>query len=78
MAESPEFRAQQDEQVARVERALAGLPYEQREVMALRVYGNMRFREIARELKVSINTVQGRYRYAMEKLHMLLDDKVQQ
>jgi DNA-directed RNA polymerase specialized sigma24 family protein len=28
----------------------------------------MRFREIARELQVSINTVQGRYRYAMQKL----------
>jgi len=74
MAESPELRAQQDEQVAQVERALAALPYEQREVLSLRMYGDMRFREIARELQVSINTVQGRYRYAMQKLHTILDD----
>ena len=77
-AESPDVRVQLDEQVVRVERALAELPYEQREVLALRVYGDMRFREIARELQVSINTVQGRYRYAMQKLRGLLDDEVSQ
>jgi len=77
-AESPEVRVQVDEQVATVERALVGLPYEQREVLALRIYGDMRFREIARELRVSINTVQGRYRYAMQKLRNLLDDGVSQ
>jgi len=38
----------------------------------------MRFKEIARELQVSINTVQGRYRYAMQKLRYLLDDEVSQ
>ena len=45
---------------------------------SISMYGDMRFREIARELQVSINTVQGRYRYAMQRLHTLLDDKVQQ
>ena len=77
-AESPEAKAQLNEQVAKVERALAELPYEQREVLALRMYGDLRFREIARELQVSINTVQGRYRYAMQKLRDLLDDEVNQ
>jgi RNA polymerase sigma-70 factor (ECF subfamily) len=48
--------------------ALAGIPAEQREVVVLRVYGQLRFREIAEVLEVSINTVQSRHRYALAAL----------
>jgi RNA polymerase sigma-70 factor (ECF subfamily) len=51
---------------------LAMLPYEQREVIVLHLHQEMRFREIADALGLSINTVQSRYRYAIEKLQALL------
>lgn len=56
--------------------ALAGLPYEQREVVVLHLQGQMKFREIAKSQNVSINTVQSRYRYGLEKLRSLLDGEV--
>ncbi|MBN1506343.1 MAG: hypothetical protein JW955_05830 [Sedimentisphaerales bacterium] len=51
------------------------LPYEQREVLLLRSHSGMRFAAIASVQGVSINTVQGRYRYAAEKLRSLLDSE---
>jgi RNA polymerase sigma-70 factor (ECF subfamily) len=60
------------EESRRVFEALAQLPAEQREVITLHLQGQMRFREIAAYLEVSINTVQSRYRYGIEKLRTLL------
>lgn len=60
------------EESARVFEALAELPYEQREVFVLHVQGHMKFRDIAGLFEVSINTVQSRYRYAIEKLRAIL------
>ena len=60
------------EQATRVFEALAKLPAEQREVIGLHLHGQMTFRQIARELDLSINTVQSRYRYGIEKLRALL------
>jgi len=48
------------------------LPAEQREVVSLHVHGQMKFREIAEQLDLSMNTVQSRYRYGIEKLRTLL------
>ena len=59
-----------------VARALAQLPYEQREVLLLRARSQMRFAAIAKVQGVSVNTVQGRYRYGMDKLRALLDCEV--
>ena len=63
------------EESVRVFEALAELPYEQREVFVLRVQGEMKFRQIAGLLGVSINSVQSRYRYAIEKLRAILDEE---
>jgi RNA polymerase sigma-70 factor (ECF subfamily) len=60
------------EESKRVFDALAQLPAEQREVITLHLQGQMRFREIAEHLELSINTVQSRYRYGIEKLRTLL------
>jgi RNA polymerase sigma-70 factor (ECF subfamily) len=60
------------EESGRVFDALAQLPAEQREVIALHLQGQMRFREIAEHLELSINTVQSRYRYGIEKLRTVL------
>ena len=63
------------EESARVFAALAELPYRQREVFVLRVQGRMRFREIAGLLGLSINSVQSRYRYAIERLRAILKEE---
>ncbi len=64
------------EEFDRLRQAVLSLPYEQREVVALRVHGPLTFRDIARTQKTSIKTVQSRYRYALDKLRVLLDGEV--
>ena len=54
--------------------ALEQLPYDQREVVVLRVKADLTFKEIASLQSVSINTVQGRYRYGLNKLRLILED----
>ena len=65
------------EQARRVNAALAELPLEQREVVALHLQGGMRFKAVADLQGVSINTVQSRYRYGLKKLRSLLDSEVE-
>ena len=57
--------------------ALAELPYEQREVITLRMEMDMKFHQIAAMQQTSVNTVKGRYRYAIEKLRSILDSEVE-
>jgi RNA polymerase sigma-70 factor (ECF subfamily) len=64
------------EESRRLDDLLACLPYEQREVVVLHLHHEMRFREIARSLGVSINTVQSRYRYGMDKLRSIFNSTV--
>ncbi len=61
------------EQLERLSGAMAQLPYEQREVITLHMQSGMTFRRIARWQKTSISTVQGRYRYGIDKLRSLLN-----
>ena len=56
--------------------ALAQMPQGQRQAVVLHVLGSLRFREIARQTGVSINTVQSRYRYGLQKLQSLLNGEV--
>jgi len=74
-APGPEQVAIFGEQLDYLGEALRQLPYEQREVLLLRSQGQMRFAAIAKAQGVSINTVQGRYRYAIRKLQSLLDSE---
>ncbi len=74
-APPPEQAAIFGEQSRRLTEALQQLPYEQREVLLLRAHRQMRFGTIAKAQGVSINTVQGRYRYAVDKLRALLDSE---
>ena len=64
------------EELRQLGSALAQLPYEQREVLLMHLYGDLKFRTIASSLGVSINTVQGRYRYALDKLRSMLNGEV--
>ena len=71
----PEQVAIFGEESRRLTAALQQLPYEQREVLLLRAHSGLRFAAIARTQGVSINTVQGRYRYAVDKLRALVDSE---
>jgi RNA polymerase sigma factor (sigma-70 family) len=51
------------------------LPYDQREVVLLRHYGGLSFKEIADQTDVSINTALGRMRYALINLRKLIQEK---
>ena len=64
------------ERCDRLSRALAELPYEQREAVLLKVKQNMTLKQIAKLQGVSVSTVHGRYRYGLEKLRALLDSEI--
>ena len=51
------------------------LPVEKREVVVLRHYFDLSFKEIAQQTGVSINTALGRMRYALINLRKLIDEK---
>ena len=65
-----------DEARHRVGDALGQLPYEQREVILLHLHSGLTFREIAGARKMSINTVQSRYRYGLQKMRSFLNSEV--
>lgn len=56
-----------------VEQAMATLPAEQREVIAMKISGGLTFAQIAQILDISPNTAASRYRYALEKLKRILE-----
>jgi len=53
-------------------KALAALPPDQREVLSLKIDGDLTFAEVADVLRISPNTAASRYRYALEKLRALM------
>jgi RNA polymerase sigma factor (sigma-70 family) len=71
--DTPDDRVEAAEISEQVGRVLDELPYEQREVIVLHLFTGLKFREIAGSLNLSINTVQGRYRYGLAKLRSLLE-----
>ncbi|MHC4284748.1 MAG: sigma factor-like helix-turn-helix DNA-binding protein, partial [Planctomycetota bacterium] len=76
-SDGPEQMAIASEELQRVGRAMFRLSYEQREIIILRLQGGMRFRAIARSQGVSINTIQSRYRYGLNKLRSLLNGEAE-
>jgi RNA polymerase sigma-70 factor (ECF subfamily) len=52
----------------RLERAVRSLPAEQREVVVLKLDGNLTFAELGQVLGINASTAASRYRYALEKL----------
>lgn len=60
-----------------VRRLVQQLPQKQKEVLILRYYNDMSFKEIAELTQVSINTALGRMRYALINLRKLMDAQPQ-
>ena len=64
------------EQIHRdVKKLIDYLPSEQKEVLVMRHYGDMSFKDIAEVTNVSINTALGRMRYALINLRKLVKEK---
>jgi RNA polymerase sigma factor (sigma-70 family) len=58
-----------------VKKLIEYLPKEQKEVLIMRHYSDMSFKDIAEQTNVSINTALGRMRYALINLRKLVDEK---
>jgi len=64
----------ENETLTRVAEALAFIPEDQREVVVLRFFEELTFREIAAVCDASVSTIASRFRYGMNKLRKLLED----
>ncbi|NIP26498.1 MAG: sigma-70 family RNA polymerase sigma factor [Phycisphaerae bacterium] len=69
----PEQWAILSEELGLLSNAMGQIPYEQREVLALYMQGDMTFRQIAKVQETSVSTIQGRYRYGLKKLRSILN-----
>ena len=54
---------------------IATLPEDQQEVLRLRIFNDLSFKEIAEQTNVSINTSLGRMRYALINLRKVVEEK---
>ncbi len=72
---SADYRMVQQQRHERVRQMLDLLPEEQREVIILRHYANLNFKDIAVLSKCSINTVLGRMRYGLINLRKMIAEK---
>ncbi len=62
----------------KLKKLIAQLPEEQREVVIMRHYFNMSFKEIAEVTNVSINTALGRMRYALINMRKMIKENAVQ
>jgi RNA polymerase sigma-70 factor (ECF subfamily) len=72
--EGAESRIMRDQSHENVRRMLDMLPEDQREVIVLRHFANMSFKEIAEKTNCSINTALGRMRYGLINLRKLMNE----
>jgi RNA polymerase sigma-70 factor (ECF subfamily) len=72
----PDRRMISDELSRQIADAMARLPYEQREVIALHLNAAMKLKHIAELRNVSVSTVKGRYRYGLQKLRSALNGRL--
>ena len=64
-----------DEKITYVRNLLEKLPFEQREVVILRHYGELSFKEISQMLNININTALGRMHYALLKMREIAQNE---
>ncbi len=66
------FEPEVDPRLQALTHSLPQLPDEQREVVVLKIWGDLTFDEIGEQLSISPNTAASRWRYAMEALRKLI------
>jgi RNA polymerase sigma-70 factor (ECF subfamily) len=65
-----------EEQRIEVEAALRALPDAQRQVLVMRIWGELTFVQIAKALDIPTNTAASRYRYALKNLRDQLREEI--
>jgi len=70
-SDDPEDQMIKVETAEWLELAVADLPVEQKQVVLLRIFGEMPFKDIAELLKCPLNTVLGRMHYAVKNLQKM-------
>lgn len=73
--DSAEQRIVRNETHDKIRRLVDKLPAEQREVVILRHYADMSFKEISMLTRVSINTALGRMRYALINIRRMVEER---
>ncbi len=73
----PDRLAISAEQLQQVAHAMTQLPHQQREAIVLHLQAGLKFKQIAETQGVSINTIQSRYRYGLDKLRSLLNSEIE-
>ena len=73
--ESAEDRLIREQTYKDLRKLIQLLPDDQKEVLIMRHYGDMSFKEIADVTQVSINTALGRMRYALNNLRKMIQAK---
>jgi RNA polymerase sigma factor (sigma-70 family) len=73
--DNAEQRIIREQSYDRMHQMLAKLPDEQREVIVLRHFGDMSFKQIAETTNCSINTALGRMRYGLINLRKMMTEK---
>ena len=71
---SAEHRMIEEQVVQDLQKLIVELPEDQKDVLTMRLYKDMSFKEIAESTGVSINTALGRMRYAIINLRKLIDE----
>ncbi len=59
----------------RIMHLVSQLPEDQREIIILRHFADLKFREISKILNISVNTALGRMRYALLNLRKVIEEK---
>jgi RNA polymerase sigma factor (sigma-70 family) len=73
---SPFYNTMYNEELQKLSIAMTRIPYEQREVVVLRLHGDLKFRQIAKFQDVSIKTAISRYRYAINRLRSIMNGEL--
>lgn len=63
---------EQDERSRQIEQAIQTLPDYYKEVIILKIWGELTFEQIAETLDIPMNTAASRYRYALDRLRRTL------
>ena len=69
------FELQEDDTARALQVAMAKVPEKFREVITLKVWGDLTFDQIGKTLEISPNTAASRYRYGMEALRKSLESE---
>lgn len=69
-----DYRINKKENDERLWKIINALPTEQMEVVVMRIYGQMSFKDISEAMGVSINTSLGRMRYGLINLRKMIEE----